>query len=76
MIGERYWAVRCLRDYSKKTNKTNIDPFHLIPENEEWWDMAQLDKIILKKLRWATLGYHHNWDTKVTFRDFSVLNLS
>jgi len=22
-------------------------------------------KLLLQKLRWATLGYHHNWDTKV-----------
>ncbi|XP_025835825.1 nucleic acid dioxygenase ALKBH1-like, partial [Agrilus planipennis] len=25
---------------------------------------------LLKKLRWATLGYHHNWDTKVYTEDF------
>lgn len=65
VIGQRYWAIRCLKDYSKKPNKRNIDPFNLIPENKEWWDLAQNDKTILNKLRWATLGYHHNWDTKV-----------
>lgn len=26
---------------------------------------------LLQKLRWATLGYHHNWDTKVN--TFTVL---
>lgn len=34
-------------------------------ENIEWWDLAQKNRIVLSKLRWATLGYHHNWDTKV-----------
>ena len=23
-------------------------------------------KSLMEKLRWVTLGYHHNWDTKVT----------
>jgi len=26
---------------------------------------AEKGKTLLQKLRWATLGYHHNWDTKV-----------
>lgn len=24
-----------------------------------------------EQLRWATLGYHHNWDTKVCFKNTS-----
>lgn len=24
-----------------------------------------------EQLRWATLGYHHNWDTKVCFNNKS-----
>lgn len=63
-LGQRYWTVRCLRDYSKKCNKRNIDPFDIVPGNKEWWDVAQCEKTILNKMRWATLGYHHNWDTK------------
>ena len=27
-------------------------------------DYKSKDSIWLDKLRWATLGYHHNWDTK------------
>lgn len=74
-IGQRYWTVRCLRDYSKKSNKRNIDSFNYnIPDNKEWWDLAQNDKNILNKLRWATLGYHHNWDTKVNYYYFFVMN--
>ncbi|KAJ8942088.1 hypothetical protein NQ314_010161 [Rhamnusium bicolor] len=66
-IGQRYWAVRCLRDYSKKPNKANIDALNLVPESKEWWDMCQNNNnvLLLNKLRWVTLGYHHNWDTKV-----------
>lgn len=43
----------------------------MIPNNEEWWDVAQKDESILNKLRWATLGYHHNWDTKVNDSDLN-----
>ena len=32
------------------------------------------DSFILQKLRWATLGYHHNWDTKV-YPEIKVLML-
>lgn len=32
---------------------------------QNWWDYAKQDKSVLKKLRWSTLGYHHNWDTKI-----------
>lgn len=27
--------------------------------------MSERAKILLPKLRWSTLGYHHNWDTKL-----------
>ncbi|XP_068906337.1 nucleic acid dioxygenase ALKBH1 [Tenebrio molitor] len=66
-IGQRYWAVRCLQDYSKKPNKTNLDSFNLVPDGKEWWDVCHNnnDKLLINKLRWATLGYHHDWDTKV-----------
>ncbi|XP_018570377.1 nucleic acid dioxygenase ALKBH1 isoform X2 [Anoplophora glabripennis] len=66
-IGQRYWTVKCLQDYSKKPNKTNIDAFNLVPENKEWWEMCQNNNnvLLMNKLRWVTLGYHHNWDTKV-----------
>lgn len=64
-LGQRYWTIKCLRDYSKKPNKSNIDPANLVPDNKEWWDMCQNNVLLLNKLRWITLGYHHNWDTKV-----------
>lgn len=64
-MGQRYWTVRCLKDYSSKSNKRNIDLLNILSEDQDWWDVAKKNKTILNKLRWATLGYHHNWDTKV-----------
>ncbi|XP_028044923.1 nucleic acid dioxygenase ALKBH1 [Monomorium pharaonis] len=65
--GQRYWITKCLKDYSKEPYKLNIDA-HNILKNETWWDICfQMEKAktLLPKLRWATLGYHHNWDTKL-----------
>ncbi|XP_072385654.1 nucleic acid dioxygenase ALKBH1 [Diabrotica undecimpunctata] len=63
--GQRYWIKESLKEYSKKPNKLNIDPFNIVPNNTDWWDVSQTDKNILMSLRWATLGYHHNWDSKI-----------
>ncbi|KRT80731.1 hypothetical protein AMK59_6322, partial [Oryctes borbonicus] len=70
-LGQRYWIARSLKDYSKGTSKTNLDEQNIIPENVDWWSYSQnnIGTGILKKLRWATLGYHHNWDTKVYSED-------
>lgn len=64
-IGQLYWAVRCLKDYPKKPNKSNLDAHDLLLDNEDWWSKSQGDAGFLNKLRWVTFGYHHNWDTKV-----------
>ncbi|KAK9876587.1 hypothetical protein WA026_013967 [Henosepilachna vigintioctopunctata] len=55
-IGQRYWAVRCLRDFPLSPNKTNL--------REKLHDVSK-EKKSKQELRWATLGYHHNWDTKI-----------
>lgn len=59
--------MRCLQDYSKKPNKTNLDSFNLVPEDKDWWETCQNNhnKLLTDKLRWVTLGYHHDWNTKV-----------
>ncbi|KAG7197338.1 hypothetical protein KM043_018450 [Ampulex compressa] len=68
--GQRYWITKCLKDYTKKPNKLNIDAHDLMTETENWWNICfSDDKCLLSKLRWATLGYHHNWDTKVYTED-------
>ncbi|KAL1502383.1 hypothetical protein ABEB36_007530 [Hypothenemus hampei] len=65
-LGQRYWTVRCLRDYTKRPNKSNLDPFNKPEDTKNWWDICQNgNKLLLDKMRWVTLGYHHNWDTKV-----------
>lgn len=71
-VAQRYWAVKCLRDYTKKPNKSNIDNNDNVLENFEWWQLSQfnIDSKIAKKLRWITLGYHHNWNTKIYSDDF------
>ncbi|CAH1965078.1 unnamed protein product [Acanthoscelides obtectus] len=61
-IGQRFWVVQCLRDYSKKPNKSNIDG---LIDLDGWWEKAQCNKETAEKLRWITLGFHHNWDTKI-----------
>ncbi|KAJ1525177.1 hypothetical protein ONE63_010009 [Megalurothrips usitatus] len=67
-IGQRYWIYRCLRDYTRRPNRLNIDAHNVLEKSQDWWDMCQrddhLNQSLMKKLRWATLGYHHNWDTK------------
>ncbi|KAM3956383.1 alpha-ketoglutarate-dependent dioxygenase AlkB [Aphomia sociella] len=65
-LGQRYWIQRCLKVYPRRPNKRNID----IDTNvEDWWAACHCDgasdKQLMKKLRWTTLGYHHNWDTKI-----------
>lgn len=63
--GQRYWITRCLKDYSKKPHKLNIDSTNILKTDKDWWDEGQINKKILDSLRWATFGYHHNWDTKI-----------
>jgi len=58
------WAERCLTSYSSSSNGSvrNIDALGL--GQGDWWDRSVKEPDLLEKLRWATLGYHHNWDTK------------
>ncbi|XP_059481846.1 nucleic acid dioxygenase ALKBH1 [Neocloeon triangulifer] len=71
--GQQAWIQRSLKDYTKKPPyKLNLDAH---PEWQvgnglpDWWEMSNRDEerssILKKKLRWSTLGYHHDWDTKV-----------
>ncbi|OXU17662.1 hypothetical protein TSAR_016054 [Trichomalopsis sarcophagae] len=65
--GQREWILKCLKEYSKKPNILNIDAHGLLNDDETWWESCfgkSPNKDLLSKLRWATLGYHHNWDTK------------
>lgn len=60
-LGIAYWLIRCVQDFSKEKNNLSKDFV--------WFDEAQRDPKLVSKLRWATLGYHHDWDTKVYQRE-------
>lgn len=55
--GISYWTLRCLKDFSASRNNLKNETI--------WWNQVQTDSKVTDKLRWATLGFHHDWDTKV-----------
>nr|CAD7449500.1 unnamed protein product [Timema bartmani] len=67
--GQRYWVCRCLRDYTHKPQRLNLDAHGDLKNGEKWWELCNKSienkQRLLQKLRWATLGYHHNWDSKM-----------
>ncbi|ESO07556.1 hypothetical protein HELRODRAFT_123161, partial [Helobdella robusta] len=59
---QKHLVKRCLNDLVKQPNKTNLDSY----TKEEDIDNIFINfSNLLKKLRWITMGYHHNWDTKL-----------
>ncbi|XP_078263033.1 nucleic acid dioxygenase ALKBH1 isoform X2 [Rhinoraja longicauda] len=72
---QRYWAKQCLKTYPRKPNVCNLD-LHMSPEEtKDLWEQSREQlrlkgpgkreaKSLLEKLRWVTLGYHYNWETK------------
>lgn len=71
-IGQRYWSARCLQDYPQSPNHNNLNE-RLFSKAiiDNWWKELQNcddkeEKRRMKiSMRWSTLGYHHNWDSKV-----------
>ena len=68
---QHHWVRRCLVDYPCRPNVCNLDA-HVKREGEgQLWPEGdkgtlQLRKEdLLYKLRWVTLGYHYDWNTKV-----------
>ena len=53
--GISHWTLRCLKDFSQSVNNL---------KNPDWWSRLEAEPQLVNKLRWATLGYHHDWDTK------------
>lgn len=69
--GQRYWIARCLRDYPKSPHANNLRAHKSIAPNaiDDWWtemtsNKSETDRL-RTALRWCTLGYHHDWDTKI-----------
>lgn len=73
--GQRYWIARCLKDYPKAPHIVNLNAKYFDKEIiDDWWHSMQKvlqtndekEQLRLKNgMRWVTLGYHHDWDTKV-----------
>ncbi|KAM3871421.1 nucleic acid dioxygenase ALKBH1 [Diretmus argenteus] len=72
---QSFWVSRCLKTYPQKPNVCNLD-LHMSPSDTQdiWGKSADAlrgpppgkrkPKTLLERLRWVTLGYHYNWDTK------------
>uniref|UniRef100_A0A3Q1B6Z5 Nucleic acid dioxygenase ALKBH1 n=1 Tax=Amphiprion ocellaris TaxID=80972 RepID=A0A3Q1B6Z5_AMPOC len=71
---QSYWVRQCLKIYPQKTNICNLD-MHMSPsDTKDFWGKSvhalssptgkKEPKTLLERLRWVTLGYHYNWDTK------------
>lgn len=70
-----FWVRQCLKSYPQKPNVCNLD-MHMSPsETQDIWGKSvhslsyassakREPKTPLDRLRWVTLGYHYNWDTK------------
>ena len=56
------WASACLAQYSG-LGRRNIDALGEVGEGE-WWGRCEQEGELVDRLRWVTLGYHHDWDTK------------
>ncbi|CAJ1074180.1 nucleic acid dioxygenase ALKBH1 [Xyrichtys novacula] len=71
---QSFWVKQCLKTYPQKPNVCNLD-MHMSPsETQDIWGKSvhgfrnssgkREPKTLLERLRWVTLGYHYNWDTK------------
>lgn len=76
------WVRQCLKLYPRKPNVCNLD-LHMDLDSDLWSSShAQLrnkssrrrnEKTLLEKLRWVTLGFHYNWETKKYYREHQSL---
>ncbi|XP_017506087.1 nucleic acid dioxygenase ALKBH1 [Manis javanica] len=70
-----HWVKQCLKLYSQKPNVCNLDKHMTEEETQDLWEQSKeflrckevnkrRPRSLLEKLRWVTLGYHYNWDSK------------
>ncbi|XP_036096398.1 nucleic acid dioxygenase ALKBH1 isoform X1 [Molossus molossus] len=70
-----HWVKQCLKLYSQKPNVCNLDKHMTKEETQDLWEQSKeflrykevnkrRPRSLLEKLRWVTLGYHYNWDSK------------
>ncbi|XP_061756339.1 nucleic acid dioxygenase ALKBH1 [Nerophis ophidion] len=71
---QAYWVRQCLKTYPRKPNVCNLD-MHMSPgDTQDIWAKSVCNlsrsggkrepKTLLERLRWVTLGYHYNWNSK------------
>uniref|UniRef100_A0A3B4A7T6 Nucleic acid dioxygenase ALKBH1 n=1 Tax=Periophthalmus magnuspinnatus TaxID=409849 RepID=A0A3B4A7T6_9GOBI len=64
-----FWIRQCLKTYPQKPNVCNLD-MHMSPcDTQDIWERSVNKKSLLERLRWVTLGYQYNWDTKLYSAD-------
>ncbi|GFS14680.1 alkylated DNA repair protein alkB homolog 1-like [Elysia marginata] len=66
---QSYWVSRCLHDFSSdKANITNMTGQPEFDFSDVWLNFLQKSTLEKKdpinKLRWTTLGYHYDWNSK------------
>ncbi|XP_030044672.1 nucleic acid dioxygenase ALKBH1 [Microcaecilia unicolor] len=72
---QHHWVKQCLKLYPQKPNICNLDMHMTSEETSDLWGKSREQlrhkgsrkresRSLLEKLRWVTLGYHYNWDTK------------
>lgn len=69
-----YWAQRCVQDFTHSPYVTNLDQFQEKSSIDKMWEISKsnflqsgssnLKDTPIWSVRWATLGYHHNWNTR------------
>ncbi|CAG8499270.1 3770_t:CDS:2 [Diversispora eburnea] len=73
---QKYVIKRCLKDFAKYPNKSNLDTHYALPKEGIWklhekvynGQLNENDKLT-RKLRWITLGYQYHWPTKTYHLD-------
>ncbi|XP_057677969.1 nucleic acid dioxygenase ALKBH1 isoform X2 [Corythoichthys intestinalis] len=70
-----FWIRQCLKIYPQKPNVCNLD-MHMSPtDTQDIWAKSlhnlscpsvgkREPRTLLERLRWVTLGYHYNWNSK------------
>ncbi|KAM5243812.1 nucleic acid dioxygenase ALKBH1 isoform 1-T1 [Hipposideros larvatus] len=80
-----HWVKQCLKLYSQKPNVCNLDKHMAKEETQDLWEQSKeflrykkvnkrRPRSLLEKLRWVTLGYHYNWDSKGFRAEAGILN--
>ncbi|XP_072285189.1 nucleic acid dioxygenase ALKBH1 [Pyxicephalus adspersus] len=74
------WVRQCLKLYPCKPNVCNLDLHMSSEQTANLWSISEKqlrkkmtqkrrEKTLLEKLRWVTLGFHYNWDTKKYYKE-------